>query len=63
MLPKDRIFHSSEREAVKQVVNVGEDLEEAPGGLQGEIQFTVSGSVAGTGFEGNSIISVILKGK
>ena len=52
-----------DREDVKQLVNVGEDLEEAPGGLQGEMQLTVSGEVAGTEFEGNSTVLVFYKGK
>lgn len=52
-----------DREAVKQLVNVEEDLEEVPGGLQGEIQLTISGTVAGMDFEGSSMIVVLLKGK
>ena len=52
-----------DRELVKQLVDVGEDLEEAPGGLEGEVQLTVSGKVAGTWFEGSSTVLVLHKGK
>lgn len=52
-----------DRAAVKQLVNVEEDLEEDSGGLQVEIQFAVSGEVAGIGFEGKSTVLVLYKGK